>query len=100
MQSSAEGSSPIENMVPDAHELMQVNEPDTPIEATSPELIEIFQLQAHIATDDETLKKTIITKLTADVLKAKLLHRRLSATHKKKAQLADRFSSCSLSLNN
>ena len=29
--------------MPDAHEPMQVNEPDIPIEETEPELIEIFQ---------------------------------------------------------
>ena len=56
--------------------------------------------RACIATDDETLKNTSITRLAADVLKAKLLYRRLSTTHKKKAQLADRFSLHLLSLNN
>ena len=43
MESSVEGLSSLENLVPDAHEPTQVNESYTSIEATAPELIETFQ---------------------------------------------------------
>ena len=45
--SSVEGTSPIENVVPDVREPIQVNETDIPIEETAPELVEKFQPDAN-----------------------------------------------------